>query len=92
MASEAQVIANRRNAAKSTGPKSTEGKAAVAQNAVRPASAKTGPVLADLIAVLRARVENKPLPVKLDPQIEEAHWIGTRMVGGAHPTTPTTLI
>jgi hypothetical protein len=49
--------------------------------AAKPAQpAKTGPVLADLIAVLRARQENKPLPVKLDPQIEEAHWIGTRMV------------
>ena len=35
MASEAQVVANRRNAAKSTGPRTPEGKAVVAQNAVK---------------------------------------------------------
>jgi hypothetical protein len=35
MATSAQIEANRRNAGKSTGPKSAEGKAAVAQNAVR---------------------------------------------------------
>ena len=35
MATEAQVSANRRNAAKSTGPKTTRGKAIVAQNAIR---------------------------------------------------------
>lgn len=34
MSSEAQIAANRRNAAKSTGPKTSEGKAATAQNAV----------------------------------------------------------
>ena len=35
MASEAQVLANRSNAQKSTGPRTPEGKAVVAQNAVR---------------------------------------------------------
>ena len=35
MASEAQVVANRCNAQKSTGPRTPEGKAAVAQNAVK---------------------------------------------------------
>jgi hypothetical protein len=35
MASEAQVLANRSNAEKSTGPRTPEGKAAVSQNAVR---------------------------------------------------------
>ena len=35
MTSAAQVSANRTNARKSTGPRSPEGKAAVAQNAVR---------------------------------------------------------
>jgi len=35
MATEAQVVANRLNAQKSTGPRTDEGKAAVAQNAVR---------------------------------------------------------
>ena len=35
MASQAQVEANRANAAKSTGPKTSEGKAAVSQNAVK---------------------------------------------------------
>ena len=35
MASEAQVLANRSNAQKSTGPRSPEGKATVSQNAVR---------------------------------------------------------
>ena len=35
MATEAQVLANRRNAGKSTGPRTAEGKAAVAQNAVK---------------------------------------------------------
>jgi hypothetical protein len=35
MASEAQVLANRRNAEKSTGPRTEEGKAASAQNAVK---------------------------------------------------------
>jgi hypothetical protein len=35
MASEAQITANRRNAQKSTGPRTAEGKAAVAQNALR---------------------------------------------------------
>ena len=35
MTSEARVAANRRNAAKSTGPRTTEGKAVVAQNAVK---------------------------------------------------------
>lgn len=35
MASEAQLAANRRNAAKSTGPKTARGKAAVGRNALR---------------------------------------------------------
>ena len=35
MASEAQILANRRNAQKSTGPRTIEGKAAVSQNAVK---------------------------------------------------------
>ena len=35
MTTEAQVAANRRNAAKSTGPKTTVGKAIVAQNAIK---------------------------------------------------------
>jgi hypothetical protein len=35
MASDAQIAANRRNAAKSTGPRTTEGKAAVSQNALK---------------------------------------------------------
>ena len=35
MANAAQVAANRRNAAKSTGPKTTRGKAVVAQNAIK---------------------------------------------------------
>jgi len=35
MTTEAQIIANRRNAQKSTGPHSTQGKAAISQNAVK---------------------------------------------------------
>jgi len=35
MTSEAQILANRRNAQKSTGPRTSEGKAAVSQNAVK---------------------------------------------------------
>jgi hypothetical protein len=35
MASRAQVSANRRNAGKSTGPRTTQGKAVVAQNAIK---------------------------------------------------------
>jgi len=35
MSTEAQIIANRRNAQKSTGPRTSEGKAAVSQNAVK---------------------------------------------------------
>jgi hypothetical protein len=35
MSSQAQVLANRRNAVKSTGPKTTQGKAVVAQNAIK---------------------------------------------------------
>jgi len=35
MTTEAQTLANRRNAQKSTGPRTTEGKAAVSQNAVK---------------------------------------------------------
>ena len=35
MATEAQIIANRRNAQKSTGPRSRKGKKAISQNAVR---------------------------------------------------------
>ncbi len=35
MATEAQICANRRNAQKSTGPRSTQGRAAVSQNAVK---------------------------------------------------------
>jgi hypothetical protein len=35
MSTEAQIKANRLNAQKSTGPKTAEGKAAVAQNAVK---------------------------------------------------------
>ena len=35
MATQAQILANRRNAQKSTGPRTTEGKAAVSQNAVK---------------------------------------------------------
>jgi hypothetical protein len=35
MATEAQIAANRRNAKKSTGPKTPEGKKTVSQNAVR---------------------------------------------------------
>jgi len=35
MATEAQILANRRNAQKSTGPRSPEGKAVISQNAVK---------------------------------------------------------
>jgi len=35
MSTEAQILANRRNAQKSTGPRTSEGKAAVSQNAVQ---------------------------------------------------------
>ena len=35
MATELQILANRRNAQKSTGPRTSEGKAAVSQNAVK---------------------------------------------------------
>jgi len=35
MATEAQILANRRNALKSTGPRTTEGRAAISQNAVK---------------------------------------------------------
>jgi len=35
MVTEAQILANRRNAQKSTGPRTSEGKAAVSQNAVK---------------------------------------------------------
>jgi len=35
MSTESQIIANRRNALKSTGPRTSEGKAAVSQNAVK---------------------------------------------------------
>ena len=35
MATETQIIANRRNAQKSTGPRTTQGRAAVSQNAVK---------------------------------------------------------
>ena len=35
MATQAQILANRRNAQKSTGPRTIEGKAAVSQNAVK---------------------------------------------------------
>jgi len=35
MATEAQILANRRNAQKSTGPRTRQGKAAISQNAVR---------------------------------------------------------
>ncbi|MFB0524332.1 MAG: hypothetical protein ACETVZ_02245, partial [Phycisphaerae bacterium] len=35
MATEAQIIANRRNAQKSKGPRTSEGKSAVSQNAVK---------------------------------------------------------
>ncbi len=35
MATQAQILANRRNAQKSTGPRTSEGKAAVSQNAVK---------------------------------------------------------
>jgi hypothetical protein len=35
MASEEQIVANRLNAARSTGPRTAEGKAAVSQNAVK---------------------------------------------------------
>ena len=35
MASDAQIVANRLNAQKSTGPRTAEGKAVVSQNAVK---------------------------------------------------------
>lgn len=35
MATEAQIIANRRNARKSTGPRSSKGKTAISQNAIK---------------------------------------------------------
>jgi hypothetical protein len=35
MATEAQILANRRNAQKSTGPRTPQGKAVVSQNAVK---------------------------------------------------------
>ncbi|MBA7632814.1 hypothetical protein ES703_40369 [subsurface metagenome] len=35
MATEAQILANRRNAQKSTGPRTSEGKSAISQNAVQ---------------------------------------------------------
>ena len=35
MATEPQIIANRRNAQRSTGPRSRQGRAAVSQNAVK---------------------------------------------------------
>jgi len=35
MSTEAQILANRRNAQKSTGPRTSQGKSAVSQNAVK---------------------------------------------------------
>src|SRR6516162_2609581 len=47
MATQAQIVANQANAKKSTGPKSAEGKARVAQNAVKHGLTSTHVVKAD---------------------------------------------
>src|ERR1039457_5421396 len=47
MATQAQIDANRRNAQKSTGPRTPDGKAAVRQNAFRHGLSATYPLLSD---------------------------------------------
>lgn len=73
MSSEAQITANRRNARKSTGPKSAEGKATVARNALRHGLTANQVVLFDEAATDFSRFHDD-LRAGLDPgdAIEEA--------------------
>ena len=57
MATEAQILANRRNAQKSTGPRTREGKAAVSQNAI-----KHGLLARQAVISSESQAELRPLP------------------------------
>jgi hypothetical protein len=83
MASPAQIEANRQNAQKSTGPKSPEGKAAVAQNAVRHGLTAAAPLIAgeDPAAYEQFRdqlhdelVPKGPMEIMLADRILELAW------------------
>ena len=62
MATQAQIKANRRNAKKSTGPKTDAGRAAVAQNAIKHGLTAAAPVIATENLVDYAAYRQQMLP------------------------------
>src|SRR5260221_13669980 len=79
MASEAQVAANRRNAGRSTGPRTEAGKAAVSRNALRPGLPAEEVVLFDEDAEDLARFHDE-LRRALDPADEVEEELVERIV------------
>jgi hypothetical protein len=103
MASEAQIAANRRNAARSTGPRTDEGKARVAQNGLKHGLCAGDPVLPwedraefeALVADLTARLQPaNEIELALLAQYADAMWrrqrcptLETGMLADAMPTS-----
>jgi len=78
MATEAQIIANRRNSQKSTGPRTTKGRAAVSQNAVRHGLLTRKDVIcsesqADF-ELYRRRILDSPMESMLADRIVSLSW------------------
>ncbi len=83
MISEKQLVANRKNAIKSTGPKSDTGKAVVAQNAIKHGLTAAAPVIADEdpaeYAAFRDRMQKSltpqgPMETMLADRIVDLSW------------------
>ena len=79
MISDKQLAANRRNAQKSTGPKTEEGKSVVAQNAVRHGFTAAAPILPNEDPAAYAAFKSQ-LTKELNPQGHVENMLADRIV------------
>jgi len=80
MVTEAQILANRRNAQKSTGPRTIEGKAAVSQNAVQHGFSARQDVISSESQVDFDQYRDRIL-AELDPASPMESMLAERIVG-----------